>query len=264
MSYFIIFILFFLIQITRGTDANNYFITPSSDNDINPIWTLGDEQVISWATTLGIFNISFWQQSLVEESAASQGNIYSKIHSIDQVTNFTRVVQLYGFSLDYSNVFLFWINPDGPDGFVSCYFNITRPTATTTTSTIDATASSTSSKVLDLVSSTPSSTVTGAATYSPTTTSAASSAGMAELTTGKIALGVGVGVGVPVLAALGALVWLKARANNRNIPTAASSQENLHSPSWLRDPHQVLPKPKEMPGTNPMELYPELPGQQQR
>ncbi|PWY78259.1 hypothetical protein BO70DRAFT_430175 [Aspergillus heteromorphus CBS 117.55] len=278
MLYSLLLLLSFFIQIeiTRGSDASNYFINPSSGNDINPVWTLGEEQVISWATTLGTFNISMWQESLVEESAASQGNIYSKIHSTDQVTNFTWVVQLYGFTLDYSNVFFLWINSDDPDGFVSCYFNITEPTTTTTTTTTsktDATASSTSTKLLELASPSATSTITNAAaTQSATTTSTSSSSsggrssgGMIALTTtGQIALGVGIGIGVPVIAALAALVWLKARANNRVTSMAADSQDKLPL-SWSAPPPQQLPtKPKEMPGTNPIEFYPELPGQLHR
>ncbi|OJK02432.1 hypothetical protein ASPACDRAFT_41260 [Aspergillus aculeatus ATCC 16872] len=123
---FLLLLLCFIIQRAATSDANNYFIKPSSGNGINPVWTLGDDQVISWKTTLGVFNVSIWQQSLVQQSAASQGNIYSKIHPTDSVTNFTWPVQLYGFDLAYSNVFFLWIDPDEAGGFVSCYFNITR------------------------------------------------------------------------------------------------------------------------------------------
>ncbi|RAL01402.1 uncharacterized protein BO80DRAFT_444838 [Aspergillus ibericus CBS 121593] len=256
MYYSLWISLLFLVHITQGSDANDYFINPSSGNDINPVWTLGEEQVIKWETTLGVFNISFWQQSLVEESAASQGNIYSKIHSTDQVTNFTWVVQLYGFSLDYSNVFFLWINSDDPGGFVSTYFNITEPTTTTTSS---ATATATSAKALNTTSS-PSTTIAAAQSTAPASSTA-------QLTpTEQIALGVGIGIGVPVLAALGALVWLKARSNKNLAMAAASGTMHpgaMHA-SWpgMRQP-QPLP-PKEMQGSDPRGSYPELAGQEYR
>ncbi|OJI82655.1 hypothetical protein ASPTUDRAFT_43937 [Aspergillus tubingensis CBS 134.48] len=242
--------LFFFVHITQGSDSNNYFITPSSNTGINPVWTLGEEQVINWKTTLGVFNISFWQQSLVQQSAASQGNIYSKIHSTDQVTNFTWVVQLYGFDLDYSNVFFLWINPDGPDGFVSCYFNITKPTATSTTSSLTESATSTQSQ-----NATSSPSITSNISAQPT---ASASSDAAQLTTtGQIALGVGIGIGVPVLAALAALVWLKARANKTPAMPAAVPGT---MPAWpqMRQPQQL--PPKEMQGSDPTDNYPELPG----
>lgn len=67
-----------LVFITVASDSNNYFTNPASNTGINPVWTLGENQVIAWKTTLGVFNVSIWQQSLVQQSAASQGNIYCK------------------------------------------------------------------------------------------------------------------------------------------------------------------------------------------
>ncbi|KAI2865007.1 hypothetical protein CBS63078_11074 [Aspergillus niger] len=251
MLYLLLVPLFFFAYIPKGTDPNNYFISPSSNTGINPVWTLGDEQVIWWKTTLGVFNISFWQESLVQQSAASQGNIYSKIHSTDQVTNFTWVVQLYGFDLNYSNVFFMWINSDDPDGIVSSYFNITKPTATSTTSS--STESDTSTKSLD---TTPSPSITPSTDAQPTMSASSDAAQLT--TTGQIALGVGIGIGVPVLAALAALVWLKARANKT--PAMLSAMPGT-MPAWpaMRQPQQL--PPKEMQGSDQTDNYPELPGQ---
>ncbi|KAL4924204.1 uncharacterized protein BDV17DRAFT_295629 [Aspergillus undulatus] len=39
---------------------------------------------------------------------------------------------LYGFDLNYSNVFFFWMNSDTPSGIASAYFNITEPDPTPT------------------------------------------------------------------------------------------------------------------------------------
>ena len=74
-KYFIIF-LTKLICVSLASNGNNYFTNPASNNGINPVWTLGDEQLISWRTTLDVFNVSIWQQSLVEQGASSQGNVY--------------------------------------------------------------------------------------------------------------------------------------------------------------------------------------------
>ncbi|KAL2870723.1 uncharacterized protein BJX67DRAFT_378054 [Aspergillus lucknowensis] len=126
MLYHFILVIFTLTTFARGADDKNHFTNPTSWTDINPVWKLGEEQVIARKTTLGEFNISIRQQSLIQESAASQGNIYSKIHASDKVTNFTWVVQLYGFDLDRSNVIFLWINYDTPEGFTSAYFNITE------------------------------------------------------------------------------------------------------------------------------------------
>jgi hypothetical protein len=76
MLYGIVFILFAFSPVAHGVDSKNHFKNPSSWTGINPVWTIGDTQVIAWETTLGVFNISFWQQSIVQESAASQGNVY--------------------------------------------------------------------------------------------------------------------------------------------------------------------------------------------
>lgn len=70
-----LFIFLFGIVPTVRADTN-YFTNPASNTGINPIWTLGDTQVIAWETTLEVFNVTIWQQSLVQEGAASQGNIY--------------------------------------------------------------------------------------------------------------------------------------------------------------------------------------------
>jgi hypothetical protein len=65
-----------LASIVVASDSKNYFTNPASNTGINPVWTLGDKQVVAWKTTLEVFNVSIWQQSLVQQSAASQGNIY--------------------------------------------------------------------------------------------------------------------------------------------------------------------------------------------
>lgn len=65
----------FILVPGRECDAG-YFINPSTNTDTNPVWTLGDEQVISWRTSLDVFNISMWQESLVSVGATSIGNVY--------------------------------------------------------------------------------------------------------------------------------------------------------------------------------------------
>ncbi|KAA8649334.1 hypothetical protein EYZ11_011621 [Aspergillus tanneri] len=249
------------------TDANNYFINPSSNTGIAPVWTLGDQQVISWKTTLEVFNISMWQQSLVQQSAASQGNVYSKIHASDKVTNFTWTVQLYGFDLDYSNVFFFWVNSDTPEGFPSTYFNITKPTSTQTATTSTSVSPSTTSSIdsSSSVSSHPDA-ASQSSSHSDAASQSASPSGIP--TTGKIALGVGIGIGVPVLAALGALVWLKARAprtfNERvgnHVPVAPERAMQRPAAVHYKSPIEMPGTVPEMSGNTPATIFPEMPTQ---
>jgi hypothetical protein len=67
--------IFSFITFAAG-DNKNYFTSPASNTGVKPVFTLGDQLLVSWVTELGEFNVTFWQQSIVEESAASQGNIY--------------------------------------------------------------------------------------------------------------------------------------------------------------------------------------------
>jgi hypothetical protein len=64
------------ITVVTASSNNNYFTSPISSTGVRPVFTLGDQLLVSWITELDEFNVSFWQQSLVQESAASQGNIY--------------------------------------------------------------------------------------------------------------------------------------------------------------------------------------------
>lgn len=73
---FLILFLAGIASLVAGSDPNNYFTNPADNTGINPVYALGDKLVISWKTTLDVFNVSIWQQSLVETGAASQGNIY--------------------------------------------------------------------------------------------------------------------------------------------------------------------------------------------
>ncbi|KAK2761270.1 hypothetical protein FQN54_001792 [Arachnomyces sp. PD_36] len=257
----LLLILLGIISTARGTDfSKNYFTSPASNTGINPVWTLGDTEVISWETTLGVFEISIWQESLVQVGAASQGNVYEKIHQSDKVTNITWTVQLYGFDLNYSNVFFFWMNPDGPNSFVSSYFNITEPTADTDTDT------STSTKVEATgLDSPPTTSVSDSNTSSPssdTPPSNSSSSGLS--TTAKIALGIGLGIGIPLLIAMIALVWLKARHRHPPNNTIATSNKTLSMMQQAMPPSS----PKEVHGTAYCselpsgQEYPELPDQE--
>lgn len=142
-----------------------------------------------------------WQQSLVQQSAASQYNVYcmfplesitqpkraisqpipAKLHRGPKSTEFTWTVQLYEFDLDYSNVFFFWINSDTPEGFVSSFLNITKPASPSTSHSTTASVSiPTDSTNLVPLNDPP---------VSDTALNSASDSGIS--TTAKIALGVG-------------------------------------------------------------------------
>ncbi|KGO68442.1 hypothetical protein PITC_070670 [Penicillium italicum] len=258
---FLILLLASVTSFVAGNDANNHFTNPPDNNGNKPVYTLGDELVVSWTTTLDIFNVSFWQQDLVETGASSQGNIFSKIHSIDQVSNFTWVVQLYGFNLSYSNVFFLWVNPDEKSGFVSTYFNITEPASTTSTaSSSTSTSASASTKTQD-TTTTPSS----LSSPSPSPSSDSASAQTSELTmTGKIAIGIGAGIGLPILCALGALLFLKTRKSDDKIHKTISPPETM--PPWMviQNQQAQLSSPREVHGSSLKPSFAELPYQPYR
>ncbi|KAF9245489.1 hypothetical protein DTO006G1_2244 [Penicillium roqueforti] len=181
-------ILLSALLATVKAEKTNYMINPVYINGKSPVWTLGDQKVVAWKTDLPVFNVSIWQQSLLGGGAYTRGNVYAQVHEKDHVSNFTWTVQLYGFDLDYSPTFFFWINP-GPGGFPSAYFNITERSSTAkTTPSIPVNST--------LASSFPSSDTTVSPTDQPP----------ALTTTAKLALGLGVGIGVPILVAMATLV----------------------------------------------------------
>lgn len=73
------FILVLIPAVFARTDPKNHFNNPAFNNGKLPVWTVGELQVISWETQLDVFNLSFWQQSLMEDGASSQGNIYGML-----------------------------------------------------------------------------------------------------------------------------------------------------------------------------------------
>ncbi|KAJ5162316.1 hypothetical protein N7492_007708 [Penicillium capsulatum] len=255
--YWIDYLFVLGVLFSVAVTGDNYFKSPAQSHGKDPVLTLGETQLVSWETSLDVFNVTIWQQSRYQESAASKGNIYSKIHANDQITNFTWVVQLYGFDLDYSNLFFLWINPDGPNGFTSTFFNISEPSATSNAAVPTATSTSTS------ISAPSASSGTSSHSTNP-------SPRPSELTTtGKIAIGVGAGLGVPILCALGILIWInkrRTRPNTKETQISAISAPVNHS--WPTQPpmrplssrHPLSP-PKEMHGNDLPGHFTELPSQ---
>ncbi|KAJ5816782.1 hypothetical protein N7447_009015 [Penicillium robsamsonii] len=185
-----------LISTVNGAEKTNYMINPVYENEKSPVWTLGDQKVIEWKTDLPAYNVSIWQEDPVKRAAYHGGNVFAQIGEKYQVSNFTWVVQLYSFDLDFSNKFMFWINHGGSTAFTSAYFYIARnsSTGTTTASTLAPSPSSTNTTA-------PNDQQIASPTDQPTGLS----------TTAKLALGLGLGIGIPILAALGVLIWLRAR-----------------------------------------------------
>ncbi|KAJ5210407.1 hypothetical protein N7472_000546 [Penicillium cf. griseofulvum] len=222
------------ISTVNGVEKTNYMISPVYDHGKSPVWTLGDQKVIEWKTDLPVFNVSIWQESPSGGGAYNGGNVFAQINEEDHVSNFTWTVQLYGFDLDYSPTFFFWINPDGPRGFPSAYFNITRKSSTDTTETTTSTLA-------------PSSSPTAGPNDQPTGLSA----------TAKIALGVGIGIGIPILAAVGVLVWLRAR-QLKATQLAAAGVPVSHETQMQQQRGSNM-NIGEMHGTDPAGFCPELP-----
>ncbi|EIT81220.1 hypothetical protein BDV35DRAFT_289520 [Aspergillus flavus] len=250
------------IAIAQGDGAsNNRFINPPAANSAeNPVWVLGEQQVISWMTTWTTFNISIWHQSLGEETAYSLGDIYTQIQDIG-VTNFTWKVQTYGAKLEDSPIFFFWINANPTSsGFrlTSNYFNITdKPRATSTSTSFTATSTSESKST----SSSTSTTTSAPSETSATETSQASSSNSGLDPSAKVGLGIGVGIGVPAIALLAVLAYLKYRqsqSRNRSIPAVEPAFAQV-PPPWSQPPPRPPPAPKELPGSEVTEWRSELP-----
>ncbi|KNG91085.1 hypothetical protein ANOM_000813 [Aspergillus nomiae NRRL 13137] len=243
-----------------GTSNNRFINPPAANSAENPVWVLGEQQVISWMTTWTTFNISIWHQSLGKEMAASLGNIYTQVEDIG-VTNFTWKVQTYGASIEDSPIFFFWINanPTSP-GFrlTSNYFNITDKPRSTSTST---SYTATSTELQSTSSSTTSTTSSAPTETSATETPQASSSSQSGLDpSAKVGLGVGVGIGVPANALLAVLTWLKYRqsqSRKRSIPVTQPTFAHM-PPPWTQPPLPPAP-PKELPGSEVTEWRSELP-----
>ena len=65
-----------LAQGNGKSNPNRFVNPPAADSAENPIWVLGEQQQISWVTTLTAFNVSMWQQSLYQKAGANMGNIF--------------------------------------------------------------------------------------------------------------------------------------------------------------------------------------------
>lgn len=61
--------------------ASAVFVNPPpavrhTDMATNPVWTVGQDQVIAWQSDAPISNLSFWQQNLSIASARNGGDIF--------------------------------------------------------------------------------------------------------------------------------------------------------------------------------------------
>ncbi|KAL4882554.1 hypothetical protein BJY04DRAFT_217048 [Aspergillus karnatakaensis] len=194
MTLINIFCLLVVAALSVVAEEPGFFVNPSSRQFSQ--WTLGEEQAISWETTLDVFNISFYQQNHIV--LKTPVHIYSKTDASDETTSFTWAVQLLGFDLDYSGAFFFGLDSNtSPElGFTSAYFTIIEPTA----GERDAHTSSPSSTSTSLVSRTNVDFRSSRASETPDP-DAGLSAG------DKAALGVGFGIGLPILCGIGVLIW---------------------------------------------------------
>ncbi|KXG45786.1 uncharacterized protein PGRI_046420 [Penicillium griseofulvum] len=244
MVFPLLFVLLSGFISTVNGEKTNYMINPVYDHGKSPVWTLGDQKVIEWKTDLPVYNISIWQESPSGKGAYNGGNVFAQINEKDRVSNFTWTVQLYSFDLDYSPTFLFWVNYGGSVDFTSAYFNITRKSSTESTESTETTS------------------LTRAPSSSPTSSSDQQTISPTDQPTGlsmtaKIALGVGIGIGIPILAAMAALVWLRAR-QLKATQLAAAGVPVSHGTNMQQ--HQA-PNMNigEMHGTDPAGFCPELP-----
>lgn len=269
----------------NGKSANRFINPPAANSALNPVWVLGQQQVIIWTTTLTTFNISIWQQNLVETSAVQGSIIFSTTEPID---SFTWIVQTYDFDLSRSPIFFFWVNANQPGGFTSNYFNISSKAVPTTTSIAGSSSPATTFATTSLPSTvftsgsqtivTVTATETGLTSESsskstspaniPSTQNRISNTGLTS--TAKTALGAGVGVGVALIAALGIFLSLRRRRTRRKPSIAFPSAYQLQiapprgsnpisSDNSLRLPDKSATAKWEIPASVPTQLYPELP-----
>lgn len=82
--------------------------------------------------------------------------------------------------------------------------------------------------------------------------------------TGKIAIGIGAGVGLPILCALGALLYLKTRKSDDKIHKTISPPETM--PPWtvMQNQHAGVSSPREVHGSSLKASFAELPYQPYR
>ncbi|EAS36132.3 uncharacterized protein CIMG_01486 [Coccidioides immitis RS] len=165
----------------------NRFLNPAPGGR-NPVWLIGEQQVISWKTEFTVYNISIWHQYPTNDGATFGSVLYSA-SSRDAPTNFTWTVQTYDFDLSFSNVFFFWFNRGAPKHFISHYFNITTDESITSTRSISTTSDQTGISI----------TVPSTTTPSPSDATIEPQAAEGLNSNAKVGLGVGVGIGVPII-----------------------------------------------------------------
>lgn len=117
-------------------------------------------------------------------------------------TKFEWVVQPYGFNLEKSNLFFFWVNHGGPKTFVSTYFNISDDSSSTTSSPSSSTTNTAST------ASGTSADSTALPNEGKDNDASPSSSSSSEDSTTKVALGVGLGIGIPLMGILGFIAFM--------------------------------------------------------
>jgi hypothetical protein len=69
-------IFFGFIAVANGALNGTFINPPPLNTNPHPVWSLGETQVISWATEEPVYNISIWQQNPQIEAAANSVNVF--------------------------------------------------------------------------------------------------------------------------------------------------------------------------------------------
>ncbi|KAI1873786.1 uncharacterized protein JN550_003055 [Neoarthrinium moseri] len=226
--------------------AQNGFISPAYRQGQPPgpyadnaLWDLGSSQLVAFNTSFAEYTIELWQQNLVKSSAElADQTIYKRewlslpVYVTPQVLicgipetsgerlaqSFPWTVQTYQLRLDNSRVFFFWLRDSNSDNRVtSSYFNITIPSASSTSSTTASTSTGTVS------SASPSPPV-----FSPTAEPPSSGTTQAGLSSGAAA-GIGVGASLAGVAIIASILFLLFRRRNK---TRQSAQAFESAPAY--------------------------------
>jgi len=223
---FLFFLLCIAIHSVIAQDIGQFFNPPIAIDkqpnfNSNPVYTVGETQLIKWTTIYSNYSINIWQESLAQDEnhSAKQGPAIFQTE-LGAVTQFEWIVQSFQFDLTVSNVFFLWlISPGNDKSTTSHYFNISAES-------VSSSSSSTSSSTTSLSSTTsPAPTATSATPSAIATTSPAaeqvskSSGGMTK--GGDIALGVGLAVG---LSAIAAAIFIALRMKRKRAADTAMNQ----------------------------------------
>ncbi|RDL40933.1 uncharacterized protein BP5553_00912 [Venustampulla echinocandica] len=238
------FVTSVLSQFSRADESDGFYNPPPHEypnHSSNPVWVIGERQVIRWSTSFPEYSMVLMQQSRNGSVDEDGPSVFETTKAT--VTQFDWLVQNFQFDLAVSNIFYFMIAGDS-SGFSSFPFNMTSAPLSTTSST--STTFSTPTSTLGYTSTLP--TLPSSPTPSDTSSSGLSKTSL---------VGIGIGVAIAIVLAIVSAFIIYSRKKEKAGPEHQPLQQNpIPEPTVL-----LLPlKPVEMehvdrgPGPPPVEL----------